>query len=68
MYRASAPFFEGDKGDRRVTGWQFGFCEPSVVVLSRLNAGERWRLENERRRFVVEFSREFGGLPVANQW
>ena len=20
MYRASAPFFEGDKGDRRVTG------------------------------------------------
>ena len=52
MYRASAPFFQGDKGDRRVTGWlkSFRMTFPPIVYY----------------RKTLKFSREFEGLSVPN--
>ena len=52
MYRDSAPFFEGDKGDRRVTGWLHVAKKLAKTVEDRLKQGER-------ERILVEFSREF---------
>ena len=52
MYRASAPFFEGDKGDRRVTGWlkSLRITLPPILYY----------------RKMLKFSREFEGLSVPN--
>ena len=58
-YRASAPFFEGDKGDRRVTGWQYAAKWRTKTVEDRFMKGER-------RWFIAEFSREFGHKTHAN--
>ena len=51
--RDSAPFSEGDKGDRRVTGWLHVAKKLAKTVEGGFKQGERLRIS-------VEFSREFG--------
>ena len=71
MYRAFAPFFEGDKGDRRVTGVcahnqkmasGYRFAPPYGYSLSRSKSSCIIRFEDAWRQDAVKFSREFDGL------
>ena len=61
MYKGYAPFFEGDKGDRRVTGCHD--LKSVVVTLSRTKTDKRAGIVDERLRILAKFSREFGGFP-----
>ena len=61
MYKGYAPFFEGDKGDRRVTGYHD--LKPVIVALSRTKTDKRAGIVDERRWNLAKFSREFWSFP-----
>ena len=74
IYRASAPFSEGDKGDRRVTGFSVRLRTQAQnrgrvsALLVRLNSLYIGQMVLVGRRQTGKFSREFERLVRVNGW